>query len=100
MIDKFMEYKWAKKSKSEFETDKIMTDIQNKWFQGLGYETIYKLGCIQELKMLAQFLGKIKSVDQNDVLAMVALFKDHEDVSDLASAILEEFDYKETNHEN
>lgn len=95
MLNKFMKYKFTEKSKSELETDRILAGIQNKWFQGLGYETIYRLGCIQELKILAQFLGKIKSIDQNDVLAMIALFKDHEDVSDLVSMILEEFDYKE-----
>ena len=95
MIKDFNKYRFVEKSKSELEADRILTDIQNKWFIGLGYETIYKLGAIHELKTMAKFLDKYQSIDRDTILAAIATFKESEDVSALVDMILEEFDYKE-----
>lgn len=95
MLKELNKYNFVEKSKSEIEADRILTDINNKWFVGLGYETIYKLGAIHELKAIAQSLNKYKTIDQNAVLAALATFKESEDVTDLVNMILEEFDYKE-----
>lgn len=96
MFEELKKYKCVEKSKSEIEADRILTDINNKWFVGLGYETVYKLGAINELKAIAKFLDKHKTIDQQTVLAVLATFHESEDVSDLVDIILEEFDYKES----
>ena len=95
MLEELKKYNFIEKSKSELESDRILQDIQNKWFVGLGYETIYKLGAIHELKAIAKSLDKYKTIDLDAILAALATFKDSEDVSDLVGMILEEFDYKE-----
>jgi hypothetical protein len=95
MFKELNKYNFVEKSKSELEADRIFTDIQNKWFVGLGYETIYKLGAIHELKAIAKTLEKYKTIDLNTVLTALSTFKESEDVSDLVNMILEEFDYKE-----
>lgn len=99
MIEELRKYRFVEKSKSEIEADRILTDIQNKWFVGLGYETVYKLGAIHELKTIAKTLDKYNTIDQNTVLTALATFKKSEDVADLVSMILEEFKYKENNNE-
>ena len=99
MIKDFNKYRFVEKSKSELEADRILTDIQNKWFIGLGYETIYKLGAIHELKTMAKLLDKYQSIDRDTILTALATFKESEDVADLVNMILEEFDYKENEYE-
>jgi hypothetical protein len=97
MLKEFNKYNFIEKSKSELEADRILLDVQNKWFVGLGYETIYKLGAIHELKTIAKALEKYKTIDLNTILTVLATFKESDDVSDLVNMILEEFDYKENN---
>ena len=99
MLKELNRYNLVEKSKSELEADRILSDIQNKWFVGHGYETIYKLGAICELKTIAKVLDKYKTIDLDTILAALATFKDSEDVSDLVNMILEEFNYKENEYE-
>lgn len=95
MLEELNKYNFVEKSKSEIEAEKILVDVQSKWFVGLGYETIYKLGAIHELKAIAKSLEKHKTIDKDVILTALATFKDSDDVADLVNAILEEFDYKE-----
>ena len=95
MFEEFKKYNLVEKSKSEIESDRILQDIHDKWFIGLGYETVYKLGAIHELKAIVKSLDKYKTIDRDALLAALASFKDSEGVSDLVDMILEEFDYKE-----
>ena len=95
MLKELNKYKYIEKSKSELEADKILNNIQTKWMKDNGYETIYRLGAILQLKCIAQVLRKDDVLDKNDILSIIKTYKEHDDVSDLVNLILEEFDYKE-----
>lgn len=96
MLDK---YKYIKKSNSELETDRLVNNISYKLWNDNGYQTIYYLGVITELKMLAEALGTYRTLNKTDILAIINSFKSNKDAPDeiknLIDMILEEFDFKE-----
>ena len=96
MLDK---YKYIKKSNSELETDRLVNSISYKLWNDSGYQTIYYLGIITELKMLANILGTYRTINKTDILTLINSFKANKDVPDeiknLIDMILDEFDYKE-----
>lgn len=95
MIEELKKYNYIKKSKSELEADKIINDINNKLWSNNGYMTLYNLGAVNQLKVIAQALDKYGHLEKDDILKLISYYKESEGVSDLASMILEEFDYKE-----
>ncbi len=95
MINEFMKYRYIEKSKSELEADKILNNIQTKWMKDNGYETIYRLGAILQLKCIVKALRKDDYIDKDNILSIIKNYKEYDDVSDLIDMILEEFDYKE-----
>ena len=95
MIEQLKKYKYIKKTKSELESDNIVNNITSKLWNDAGYITIYNLGAINQLKVIAQALDKYGRLKRDDVLKLISSFKDSEGVSDLVDMILEEFDYKE-----
>jgi hypothetical protein len=97
MLKDFNKYRFVEKSKSEIEADRIVNDINNKLWNNNGYMTIYNLGAINQLKVIAQALDKYGHLERNDVLRLISYYKESEGVSDLIDMILEEFDYKENN---
>lgn len=99
MIEELKKYKYIKKSKSELEVDRIVNDISNKLWNDNGYMTIYKLGALNQLKIIAQALGKYGRFERDDILKLISSYKESEGVSDLVDMILEEFNYKENNNE-
>lgn len=95
MIEKFNEYRYIKKSKSELEADKIVHNITNKLWNDASYTTIYNLGAVGQLKVIAQCVKRYGSIDLDTVLKVISTYKESEGVSGFVDAILEEFDYKE-----
>lgn len=95
MLEELKRYHYIEKSKSELEADKILNNIQAKWMKDNGYETIYRLGAILQLKCIAKALRRDDSVNKNDILSIIKIYKEYDDVSDLVDMILDEFDYKE-----
>lgn len=99
MLEELRKYKYIKKSNSELETDRLVNNISYKLWNDNGYQTIYYLGIITELKMLAEVLGSHHTINKTDILAIINSFKANKDVPDeiknLIDMILEEFDYKE-----
>lgn len=99
MIEELKKYKYIKKSKSELEADRIVNDISNRLWNDNGYMTIYNLGALNQLKIIAQALGKYSHLERDDILKLISSYKESEGVSDLVDMILEEFDYKENDYE-
>lgn len=95
MLEKLKQYKFIEKTKSELEADRIVNDINNKLWNNNGYMTIYNLGAVNQLKIIAQALDKYGRLERDDILKLISSYKDAEGVSDLVDMILEEFDYKE-----
>lgn len=98
MIEQLNKYKFIKKTKSELETDKIINDLDNKLWDNAGYTTIYNLGAVNQLKVIAQALDKYSYIKKNDILKLISSHKESKGVSDLVNMILEEFDYEENNY--
>ena len=88
------QYKFTKKSNSELELEKLL----NNTIWNNGYSTIYYLGAINQLKMLAEALGTYHTINKTDILAIIHSWKTNDDVPDeiknLVDMILDEFDYK------
>ena len=99
MFEEFEKYKYIKKSKSELESDRIINNISNKLWNDFGYITIYQLGALNQLKVIAQALGKYGRLEKEYILKIISSYKEFEGVSDLVDMILEEFDYKENDYE-
>ena len=97
MIEELNQYRFIKKTKSELEADKIVNNITHKLWDDADYMTIYNLGAVRQLQVIAQALDKYGSLERDDILRLISTYKDSEGVSDLVSMILEEFDYKENN---
>lgn len=99
MLEELNKYKFIKKSNSELETDRIVNNITNKLWEENGYDTVFYLGSITQLKILAECLSKYKSIGQYEILGLINTYRTRDDVSDeiknLAAMILDEFDYKE-----
>ena len=95
MIEEFNKYRYIEKTKSELEGDRIVKSITQKLWDDAGYKTIYNLGAITQLKVLAQALDKYGRLERDDILKLISTYKESKGVSDLANMILEEFDYKE-----
>lgn len=99
MLEELRKYKYIKKSNSELETDRLVNNISYKLWNDNGYQTVYYLGIITELKMLAKALGSHRTINKTDVLEIINAFKANKNVPDeiknLINMILEEFDYKE-----
>ena len=99
MIEELKKYNYIEKSKSELEVDRIINDINNKLWNNNGYMTIYNLGAVNQLKVIAQALDKYGRLERDDILKLISYYKESEGVSDLVSMILKEFDYKENKDE-
>jgi hypothetical protein len=99
MLEKLKQYKFVEKSKSELEADRIVNDINNKLWNNNGYITIYNLGAVNQLKIIAQALDKYGRLERDDILKLISSYKESEGVSNLVTMILEEFDYKENQYE-
>lgn len=99
MLDKLNKYKYIEKTKSELEADKIINNLTNKLWEDAGYMTIYNLGALSQLKLIAQIIDKCGYINKDAVLGAIRTYTEYEGVSDLAAMILEEFDYKENQHE-
>ena len=95
MIEEFNKYKHIEKTSSELETDRIFNDMYAKFWKDAGYEIIYNLGAVNQLKAIAQALDKHQRLDRDDILKLISTYKNSVGVSDLVKMILEEFDYKE-----
>lgn len=95
MLEKLKQYKFIEKTKSELEADRIVNDINNKLWNNNGYMTIYNLGAVNQLKIIAQALDKYGRLERDDILKLISSYKESEGVSNLVAMILEEFDYKE-----
>lgn len=99
MLDELKRYKFIKKSKSELEMDRLINNVTNKLWNDNGYATIFYLGAINQLKMLAECMRKYDSLYRDDILMLINSFKTNKDVPDeiknFVDMILDEFDYKE-----
>lgn len=104
MLDDLNKYKLIKKSKSVLAAEEIAQGVYHKLWSDFGFNDIYWLGAIMQTKALIEALRDGSYYDKKDLLMIIASVKDNEDASnkikDLVDVILEEFDYKETNHEN
>lgn len=101
MLERFKEYQFIKKSKSEIESDKIVNNLTTRLWNDGGYSIVYYLGAINQLKMIAECLRRYDSIGRDEVLMLINSFKTNSDAPDeiknLVSVILDEFDYKEEN---
>ena len=99
MLEELKQYKFIKKSKSELETDKLINNVTNKLWIDNGYATIFYLGAINQLKILAEGLRKCDYINQDNILMLINSFKTNDDAPDeikkLVDMILDEFSYKE-----
>jgi hypothetical protein len=99
MLEELKKYKYIKKSKSELEADKLIDNVTRKLWNDNGYFTFYYLGAINQLKPMAEALGPHGTINRDDILMLINSFKTNDDAPDeiknLASMILDEFDYKE-----
>ncbi len=99
MLEELKKYKYVKKSNSELEIDKLIDNVTCKLWKDNGYFTIYYLGAINELKMIAGCLRKHDTLNRDDILKLINSFKENDKVTDeiknLVDMILDEFDYKE-----
>lgn len=99
MIEELRKYKYIKKSKLELEMDNIVDGISRMIWNDNGYSTVYYLGAIHQLKVIAEFIKKYDTIDRDYILALINVHKTNDDVPDeiknLVDMILDEFDYKE-----
>ena len=99
MLNEFNQYKFIRKSKSELAADEIVQNISRKLWDEKGYNTIYHLGAIMQLKCMIKGMKDDYSLTKSDLLAILASSKNYDDAPDeiknLIDDILEEFDYKE-----
>ena len=99
MLEELRKYKYIKKSKSELEMDNIVDGISRMIWDDNGYSTVYYLGAINQLKVIAECINKYGTLDRGYILALINVHKTNDDVPDkiknLANTILDEFDYKE-----
>lgn len=99
MPESFNKYTYIKKSKSELERDKIINNLCLKLWNESGYATAHYLGCINQLTLMARTLRESDYLTKNDIVMLIAAYKENKDVSDeiknLVDMILYEFDYKE-----
>jgi hypothetical protein len=99
MLNEFNQYKFLKKSKSELAVDEIIQSISRKLWDEKGYNTVYHLGAIVQLKCMIKGMKDDYSLTKNDLLAILASAKSYDDASEeiksLIDDILEEFDYEE-----
>lgn len=99
MLNEFNKYKYIKKSKSEMATDEILNNIYRKMWDNRGYQSVYYLGAINQLKVMIQGMMDDYSFTKKDLLAILASQKKCSDAPDeiksLIDDILEEFESKE-----
>ena len=99
MLAELKKYKYIKKSNSELEIDKIIDNLTLKLWNDNGYSTIFYLGAINQLKVIAEGLRKYDSLGRDDILMLISAFKTNPDAPDeiknLVDMILDECDYKE-----
>ena len=96
----FDKYQYFKQSKSEMKQEEIVHNISNKLLDQHGYNTVFYLGALLQLKCIASVLEDEESFNKQDVLE--AIDDDYkkqkempDDIKELADIILKEFDYKE-----
>ena len=99
MLEELKKYKYIKKSKSELEIDKIKNSMCNKMWKDNGYDTIYCLGAITQLRTIAEIMSKYNYLKRDDVLALIKSYKIIDnmpnEIKNLVDIILDEFYYKE-----
>lgn len=91
--------KYIKKSKFEFESERIIDNISRKMWKDSEYLKIYYLGILSQFHAIAEGLGSHGTINRDNILMLINSFKTNDDAPDeiknLADMILEEFDYKE-----
>ena len=90
--------KYMDMSKSEIISDDIIKNITDKLWMQSGYITVYYLGAIAILKMLAKSFKNPCYMTREDFLSIISSYKTSDvpdEIKNLVDAILEEFDYKE-----
>lgn len=101
MLEELRKYKYIKKSNSELEVDRLIDKISFKLWSESGYNTIYHIGAILQLKTIAEGLKESGRIGRDDILMLIKSFKTMKDTPDeiknLIDMILDEFDYKEEN---
>lgn len=99
MLEDLYKYKYIKKSKSELAEEAILNNIYHKMWDDRGYQAIYYLGAINQLKVIIEKMRDNYSFTKKDLLMILASQKQYSDAPDeiksLIDDILEEFDYKE-----
>ena len=99
MLDDFYKYNFIKKSKSELATETILNNIYHKMWDDRGYQSVYYLGAINQLKGMIKGMRDDYSFTKKDMLMILASQKKCADAPDeiksLIDDILEECDYKE-----
>jgi hypothetical protein len=99
MLSKLNQYKLIEKSKSELAADEIVQNISQRIWDNQGYNNIYWMGAVLQLKVMIRAMKSGDCLTREDLLRVMAMTKKNEGVSDeiksLIDDILEEFDYKE-----
>jgi len=99
MLDDFYKYNFIKKTKSDLASDAILNNIYRKLWDERGYQSIYYLGAINQLKVMIKGMRDDGSFTKKDLLMILASQKKYadapEEIKSLIDDILEEFDYKE-----
>jgi hypothetical protein len=96
MLDELRHYHYFKKSDSELAADEILNNIARKLWDEKGYNIVYLLGAVQQLKTLLSS-GK-DSFTKKELMVVLASTKKCDDVPDeiksLIDKIAEEFEEK------
>lgn len=99
MLERLKKYKYIKKSNSELEMDRLVNNVTKKLWYDNGYATIFYLGAINQVKLIAETLHVYDSLNRDDILMLISSFKTGDyvpdEVKDFVDMILDEFDYKE-----
>ena len=97
MLDELRHYHYFKKSNSELAADEILNNIARKLWDDKGYNLVYLLGSVQQLKTLLSS-GK-DSFTKKELLMVLAATKNLEgapdEIKSLIDKIVEEFEDKE-----
>lgn len=98
MPKEFKRHHYIKKSYSQLESEKIVNNLCLKLWNESEYAIAHYLGAINQLKVIASILRKSDYLTKNDIVGLIATYKNNKSVPDeiknLVDIILEEFDYK------
>ena len=100
MINKFMKYKYIKKSESELASDEIVNNLSRKLWNDSGYNVAYMLGVVNYLSALAKQMRSYDTLSKSDLIRCIELLKDGNETPDeikkLVDIVLEELKEKES----